>query len=255
MARSLQIPAVVGLKTITHEVVTGDTLIIDGSEGKVIVNPDSQTIDLYHKKIKRYKEREKELETQKMKDKNRLEGEIRKRESILLEKDKLIQNIKLATVNKKDNTLLNNRNNEKEDPESELKEMRVMNTKLLTELDILNRQLTEARTTVDELEEKIRLFEDQELIVDELSLANEMLKNRFELEEESNIYRTNSNDKQETNQLKQTNHIPDLYTKKGTNSEYRESDSSFGGFNKTIEEVSEKFENSEAAFGQYCSGN
>ncbi len=39
MARSLEIPAVVGLKEITRNVRRGDTLIVDGSEGTVLVNP------------------------------------------------------------------------------------------------------------------------------------------------------------------------------------------------------------------------
>ncbi len=39
MARSLEIPAVVGLKEITRNVRRGDTLIVDGSEGTVLINP------------------------------------------------------------------------------------------------------------------------------------------------------------------------------------------------------------------------
>ena len=43
MARSLEIPAVVGTSTITEEVKNGDILILDGLEGVVYVNPDEAT--------------------------------------------------------------------------------------------------------------------------------------------------------------------------------------------------------------------
>lgn len=48
MARSLEIPAVVGLKTISTEVADGDTVIIDGNNGVVIINPDQETLQEYH---------------------------------------------------------------------------------------------------------------------------------------------------------------------------------------------------------------
>jgi phosphoenolpyruvate-protein phosphotransferase (PTS system enzyme I) len=44
MARAMGIPAVVGLGDITAEVTAGDTIIIDGNSGLVIINPDPQTI-------------------------------------------------------------------------------------------------------------------------------------------------------------------------------------------------------------------
>ncbi len=47
MARSLEIPAVVGLKNITDMVETGDTLIVDGSAGLVIVNADTRILTQY----------------------------------------------------------------------------------------------------------------------------------------------------------------------------------------------------------------
>jgi len=47
MARSLELPAVVGLKNITEVVQNGDTLIVDGSSGTVIVNPDSKVLAKY----------------------------------------------------------------------------------------------------------------------------------------------------------------------------------------------------------------
>lgn len=51
MARSLEIPAVVGLGDITKEVFGGETIIVDGIDGIVIVNPDNKTLDEY--KIKK----------------------------------------------------------------------------------------------------------------------------------------------------------------------------------------------------------
>jgi phosphotransferase system enzyme I (PtsI) len=47
MAKSLEIPAVVGLETITREVEPGDTIVIDGSKGVVVVNPTNETLKKY----------------------------------------------------------------------------------------------------------------------------------------------------------------------------------------------------------------
>lgn len=47
MARSLKIPAITGLENISRKVHTGDTIIIDGSTGIVIVNPDPEMIFRY----------------------------------------------------------------------------------------------------------------------------------------------------------------------------------------------------------------
>ncbi|MBI4567356.1 MAG: phosphoenolpyruvate--protein phosphotransferase [Planctomycetes bacterium] len=47
LARALGIPAVVGLGQISSQLVSGDTVIIDGSAGKVIVAPDPRTLDRY----------------------------------------------------------------------------------------------------------------------------------------------------------------------------------------------------------------
>lgn len=45
MARSLEIPAVLGLKNITELVKTGDTLAIDGDKGEVYINPSKEKIE------------------------------------------------------------------------------------------------------------------------------------------------------------------------------------------------------------------
>jgi phosphotransferase system enzyme I (PtsI) len=61
MARSLEIPAVVGLTHVTAEVHDGDTVIIDGNNGLVYVNPDPVTVEEYRKKKTEYLEYIKEL--------------------------------------------------------------------------------------------------------------------------------------------------------------------------------------------------
>lgn len=61
MARTLEIPAVVGLKDITGSVKDGDTVIVDGTEGIVIINPDEATIADYKEKIRIYDEEKQRL--------------------------------------------------------------------------------------------------------------------------------------------------------------------------------------------------
>ncbi len=55
LARSLGITAVVGLADATLLISTGDILIVDGSEGKVIVNPTKEILREYQNKENRYK--------------------------------------------------------------------------------------------------------------------------------------------------------------------------------------------------------
>jgi phosphotransferase system enzyme I (PtsI) len=47
LARSLDIPAIVGAKTISEELETGDYALLDGYNGTVIVNPTDQTLFEY----------------------------------------------------------------------------------------------------------------------------------------------------------------------------------------------------------------
>jgi phosphoenolpyruvate-protein phosphotransferase (PTS system enzyme I) len=49
MARSLEIPAVVGTKTATGEINNGDLIIVDGINGEVHINPSSELVDKYRK--------------------------------------------------------------------------------------------------------------------------------------------------------------------------------------------------------------
>jgi len=50
MARSLEIPAVVGTKTATMDIQNGDFLILDGLSGEVHINPTEELIEEYKKK-------------------------------------------------------------------------------------------------------------------------------------------------------------------------------------------------------------
>jgi len=47
MAKSLEIPAVVGLEAATQRIRPEDWVIVDGSTGTIIVNPDSPTLKIY----------------------------------------------------------------------------------------------------------------------------------------------------------------------------------------------------------------
>jgi len=49
MAKSLEIPAVVGLERVTEQVKNGDTIIVDGIKGEVVINPDKKTISHYRR--------------------------------------------------------------------------------------------------------------------------------------------------------------------------------------------------------------
>ena len=55
MAKSLEIPAVVGLESVTTKVNPGDILIVDGSMGIVIINPDEQTLNDYRQRLEKLK--------------------------------------------------------------------------------------------------------------------------------------------------------------------------------------------------------
>lgn len=55
MAKSLGIPAVLGLGDISGRVSNGDYIIIDGNEGKVLVNPEAEVEIQYRQKIEEHK--------------------------------------------------------------------------------------------------------------------------------------------------------------------------------------------------------
>ena len=56
-AQSMGIPAVVGLSDISRQIVSGDTLVVDGEQGMVIISPSPEIIE-------KYKARKEELQKQ-----------------------------------------------------------------------------------------------------------------------------------------------------------------------------------------------
>ncbi len=63
LARSQGVPAVVGLENLFPLVKSGDTVIVDGNCGVVVVNPVPETIESYNKEIERFKKLEEQLLT------------------------------------------------------------------------------------------------------------------------------------------------------------------------------------------------
>ncbi len=76
LARSLGIPAAVGLERITGAVKTGDAVVVDGIHGVVIVDPDEETFLEYLKKQRRYKYFEQELEKLRLLPAVTLDGDV-----------------------------------------------------------------------------------------------------------------------------------------------------------------------------------
>ena len=63
LAQSLNLPAVVGLSTASKDVKNGDTLIIDGENGLLVINPDRYTLSNYRKIQRELKKTESLLKT------------------------------------------------------------------------------------------------------------------------------------------------------------------------------------------------
>ncbi|MBP7793092.1 MAG: phosphoenolpyruvate--protein phosphotransferase [Candidatus Goldbacteria bacterium] len=80
VARSLEIPAVVGLKNIMQQVKKGDLVIIDGEKGIVMVNPEPDVLETYKKERIKYLIKIKMLK------------KLKKLEAITLDKHKVILN-------------------------------------------------------------------------------------------------------------------------------------------------------------------
>lgn len=60
ISRSIEVPSVVGLNDITQKVKNGDYIVFDGRSGKVVINPDENTIREYVEYKKKYN-REKDI--------------------------------------------------------------------------------------------------------------------------------------------------------------------------------------------------
>ncbi|MEW9050279.1 MAG: phosphoenolpyruvate--protein phosphotransferase [Neobacillus sp.] len=54
MARSMEIPAVVGTKTATKDITNGDLVIVDGLKGEVHINPTPELVEEYRKVHQEY---------------------------------------------------------------------------------------------------------------------------------------------------------------------------------------------------------
>lgn len=61
MARTMELPAVVGLKDAARLIKNEDLLIIDGETGEAFVNPDNDTLSIYQNRRQRIAEAKKEM--------------------------------------------------------------------------------------------------------------------------------------------------------------------------------------------------
>jgi len=74
MARSLEIPAVVGMGNITQKVKPGSIIILDGNTGRVIINPTPSQIEKYQKEEEEFFSYKKKLEALKTLPAQTLDG-------------------------------------------------------------------------------------------------------------------------------------------------------------------------------------
>lgn len=74
MARALEVPAVVGLRNITSQLASGDTVLVDGTKGVVILRPGSDRLLSYARKAEEHKTILCELNTLKDKPPETLDG-------------------------------------------------------------------------------------------------------------------------------------------------------------------------------------
>lgn len=56
LARAMEIPAVLSIKNICSIVKNGEKVILDGTSGEVIVNPDEETVERYHRMYEKYQQ-------------------------------------------------------------------------------------------------------------------------------------------------------------------------------------------------------
>ncbi|MCP4604377.1 MAG: phosphoenolpyruvate--protein phosphotransferase [Proteobacteria bacterium] len=61
MAQALGIPAVVGVEMLTERIGAGDTVIVDGNEGTVIIRPEADVVEEYYARSTRHAELEKKF--------------------------------------------------------------------------------------------------------------------------------------------------------------------------------------------------
>jgi phosphotransferase system enzyme I (PtsI) len=63
IAKSFAIPAVLGLSNLSQNVKSGDTVIVDGNQGVVIVDPDKETVKQYKSSQVKWQKHERDLQT------------------------------------------------------------------------------------------------------------------------------------------------------------------------------------------------
>lgn len=76
LARALEIPAVLSVEVSLSSLKNGDTVVVDGSEGAVIVNPDDNTVSEYSKKRDAFLAERKELENYRGRETKSASGEV-----------------------------------------------------------------------------------------------------------------------------------------------------------------------------------
>lgn len=76
LARALEIPAVLSVEGVASSLKNGDTVVVDGSEGNVIVNPDDKTVAEYSEKRDVFLAERKELENYRGKETKSASGEV-----------------------------------------------------------------------------------------------------------------------------------------------------------------------------------
>lgn len=57
IARGLEIPAVVGVRDVLDAFQGGDTAIVDGTRGRIVINPDAETLARYQEEVTQRQER------------------------------------------------------------------------------------------------------------------------------------------------------------------------------------------------------
>ncbi|MDA3835739.1 MAG: phosphoenolpyruvate--protein phosphotransferase [Spirochaetales bacterium] len=61
LARAFEIPAVLGLSSVSRKVSNGDKIIVDGNIGKVYIRPNRHAVDDYQSKLQRWERHEADL--------------------------------------------------------------------------------------------------------------------------------------------------------------------------------------------------
>lgn len=61
LARSLGIPAIVGVRNIRQYIVNGENIILDGESGTLLAEPETQMISVFRKRQKEQRQRQKDL--------------------------------------------------------------------------------------------------------------------------------------------------------------------------------------------------